>query len=335
MSFVNSFGWSISRESMFDSCRRRYYFHYYFSWGGWESSAPHVVREAFKLKRLVSLALWRGQLVHYVASKVLQSMKAKGRIPSKKDVLDYTLERFKSQHDFSSAGMYLTEPKKRRNRLNIDWLALFEHEYGMDLPAERLERTRRECVEAIEGLFECPLLQAIERTDPSGWIIEDLDHAEFSQKFEFKGVTVFAKTDLMFREKDSTLGIVDWKTYRETGASDGGKDEDRSARVQLGIYGYYAANVLHVPIHSIRLYEVNLLNGGKVREHEIEEDDLRFFEDYIEEGISRLSAVLAGRDTGRNEPLPPEHFPRIDNGKCKYCNFFRICKDESYPDRLP
>ena len=79
MAFKNRFGWSLSRERMFDECRRRYFFHYYLSWGGWQRSASIVSREAFKLKRLVPLALWRGQLVHYVVSKILQSMKVRGR----------------------------------------------------------------------------------------------------------------------------------------------------------------------------------------------------------------------------------------------------------------
>ena len=55
---------------MLDACPRRYLFHYYVSWGGWSARAPEIVREAFKLKRLLSLPLWRGQLVHYVATMV-------------------------------------------------------------------------------------------------------------------------------------------------------------------------------------------------------------------------------------------------------------------------
>ena len=112
MALRNRFGWSISRESMFETCRRRYYFHYYLSWNGWNARAPAIAREAFKLKRLVSLPLWRGQLVHYIASKVLQSMKRKGRIPERHDVLRYMDERFEHQLAFSAGRHYLTEPKK-------------------------------------------------------------------------------------------------------------------------------------------------------------------------------------------------------------------------------
>jgi hypothetical protein len=44
MAFANRFGWSLSREATFDHCRRRYFFHYYLSWGGWQAGAPAIAR---------------------------------------------------------------------------------------------------------------------------------------------------------------------------------------------------------------------------------------------------------------------------------------------------
>jgi hypothetical protein len=338
MAFENRFGFSLSRESMFDECRRRYYFHYYLSWKGWEPQAPTIVREAFRLKRLVSLALWRGQLIHYVTTKVLQSMKAKGHVPEKSRVLDYTLERFDKQLAFSSSGRYRTEPKKRSGKLNIDWLAIFEHEYGRRISEERIEQIRQECVEGINGLFAGPMIGAIFDSDSGQWEIEDLDHAEFSQNFIFHGVTVYAKTDLIFRGRDGSFNIVDWKTNRphasEGAASPGEEAGAQRHRVQLGIYGYHAAKIRNEPLDSIHLYEVNLLDQGRVVEYAIGEDELEIFDEHIVQGISKLSSVLVDFDTRRNEPLPPDSFPTIDNGDCRFCNFYRICKDESSPHRL-
>jgi hypothetical protein len=359
MAFRNRFGWSISRESMFDACRRRYYFHYYLSWNGWNANAPRIKREAFKLKRLVSLPLWRGQLIHYIASKVLQSIKAKGRIPDKRDVITYTLERFESQYEYSRSQRYLTEPKKSGNRLNIDWLALFEHEYGNPVDSERLERIRRECIECIDGLFSSPILREIGGTDTSKWIIEDLDHAEFSQHFTFEDVTVYAKTDFIFRDRNGGFCIVDWKTSRvsepsltsenagkargtrEPGKADANDETSttrqspnnrRDARVQLGVYGYYASTVLGIPANEIKLYEINLLSGGTMTEYTLNEETVSAFEEHITRGIERLSSVLVDHDRERNEPKTADHFPKIENGQCRSCNFFRICKDQRHPD---
>lgn len=312
---------------MLDACPRRYLFHYYVSWGGWSARAPEIVREAFKLKRLVSLPLWRGQLVHYVAMMVLRSMRARGRVPARDDVVGYTLERFDTQLAFSRGRRYLTEPKTRAGELDIDWLALFEHEYGRPLDPDRVERTRLECVRCIDALLDAPLLAEILATDPSSWLIENLDRAEFSQTFTFGGVTVYAKTDFIYRDGEGTLNIVDWKT---------GSGDAREIGFQLGIYGYWAAKALGEPIESIRLREVRLAAGADVRDHPLDEKSLQRFYDRIESGIARLAALLVERDTTRNEALPPREFPTIDDAAvCRRCNFFRICKDPASPLRLP
>jgi hypothetical protein len=219
MAIKNRFGWSISRESMFETCRRSYYFHYYLSWGGWYASSSSVCREAFKLKRLMSLPLWRGQLVHYVATKVLASLRKKGAIPAPGDVIDYIEKHFHNQMRFSSSKAYLTEPKKRGDRLNIDWLALFEHEYDRPLTDEKIEKTIEECREGIRGLLGSPILHEIAKTDNRYWIIENIDLAEFAQVFDFDGAQVFAKTDFIYRGLNGTFDIVDWKTFSSEGRS--------------------------------------------------------------------------------------------------------------------
>ncbi len=336
MSFANRFGWSFSREATFNACRRRYYFHYYVSWGGWKTGASPIAREAFKLKRLASLPLWRGQLVHYVLSKVLQSMKAKGKIPDKEAVVGYTLERFETQYEFSHSKKYLSTPKKTRDVLNIDWLALFDHEYGRPITPAALEKIREECVHGIEGLYESSILSDIKETDRAAWDIEDIDGGSFSQQFNFGGVTIFVKTDFMYRGADGTLRIVDWKTSRGTESVAGAEEEEpRNAAVQLGIYGYYAARILREPITSIRLYEVDLLNRGRIIEHAADAESVARAEEHIKNGIALLRTVLQGGDTSRNEALPSVYFPKIENGLCTFCNFFRICEDESYPNRVP
>ena len=166
-------------------------------------------------------------------------------------------------------------------------------------------------------------------------MVEDLDHAEFSQHFTLDGVTVYVKTDFIFRDRDGALCIVDWKTSRGTGAEENTSGDERNAAVQLGVYGYYAVTVLGEPVDGIRLYEVNLLRGGAVTEHTIREEMIDSFRAHIADGIARLSSVLVEGDRERNEAKAVHHFPKIDNGRCHSCNFFRICKDEKSAFRIP
>jgi len=50
--FKNEFSWSISRDRVFQTCPRQYYFNYYGYWGGWETDAPERTRQIYVLKQL-------------------------------------------------------------------------------------------------------------------------------------------------------------------------------------------------------------------------------------------------------------------------------------------
>lgn len=321
MSLKNKFGWSLSRESLFDSCMKKYYFHYYFSWNGWRSQAPEIKRQAFLLKRLVSLPLWRGQLVHYITTKVLQSMRIKGKIPEEKKVIEYADERFEKQFEFSKQKRYLDSPKKSGNKLNIDWLALFDHEYGIRIPPERREKTKSEVLNSLGNLLESDLLKRLTETDPSEWIIEDIDMSEFAQNFSFKGARVFVKTDFIFRSPDNRLNIVDWKTFK-----DSGKREERETD-QLGVYGYYAASEMNEPSDNITLIEVNLMDNASEQVFRLNGELIDKSRNRIEKGIEKLSSVLVKADIEKNEPLPSGNFTPDPGEQCRYCNFRKICGD--------
>ncbi|MGM0483567.1 MAG: PD-(D/E)XK nuclease family protein [Candidatus Krumholzibacteriota bacterium] len=325
MGLKNTFGWSLSRESLFDSCRKRYYFYYYLSWEGWKAGAPEITREAFLLKRLVSLALWRGQLVHYITSKVLQSTRRKGRIPAEEKVLEYAGERFDRQYQFSARRRYLDTPKKTGGKLNIDWLALFDHEYGLRIPARKLENAREEVKEGLKNLIHSDILRRASLSDSSQWIIEDIDMSEFAQSFYFRGVKIFVKTDFIFRCREGLLNIVDWKTFSGSGNNKyGGKD-------QLGLYGYYAVRQMNEPPENVALTEVNLLDSASEKSFRLGGKDISRAEERIEKGIEKLSSVIQGGDIEKNRPLPPGNFPPDPGVQCRFCNFRRICSDAAYP----
>ncbi|HMA76453.1 MAG TPA: PD-(D/E)XK nuclease family protein [Candidatus Krumholzibacteriaceae bacterium] len=323
MVFKNNFGWSISREALFDSCRRAYYFHYYLSWGGWNADAPVISRKAYKLKRLVSLPLWRGQLIHYIASKILQSTRVKKRIPAEDDVINYTVESFEKQFRFSKDKKYLREPKKKRGKLNTNWLALRDHEYGIDIPAGELKKTHDECVEAVRALLSSSILEMISKTDPSEWVIEDIDFSEFAQSFQFEKATVFLKTDFIFRGCDNRFNIVDWKTY--SGRSSSVKTKTGKALDQLNIYGYYAAAILGEPAENISLREVNLLDEATEQTYTTSEESIAAARVRLTKGIRKLSSVLKDNDIKKNIPLEYRYFPPNRTSKCARCNFLRIC----------
>jgi hypothetical protein len=60
----NELSWSHSRYETFRECLRRYFYHYYGSWGGWQDDADPLTRRLYILKQLKNRHLWAGGVVH-------------------------------------------------------------------------------------------------------------------------------------------------------------------------------------------------------------------------------------------------------------------------------
>src|SRR5215831_13220997 len=137
----NVFSWSRSRAGMFEECRRRYYYHYYGAWGGWDPTALPVVRRLYILKQLTGRQGWAGRTVHAAAELVLRAL---------------------------HAGEELSETP------------LVEHEYRVEVPDQAWQVLRDHVCRCLRNFYRLPLLAEIRRTPPERWIlIEDVRAFEF------------------------------------------------------------------------------------------------------------------------------------------------------------
>ena len=59
----NEFSWSISRDRIFQTCPRQFYFNYYGYWGGWEINTPQRVKQIYVLKQLKNHHMWADEKV--------------------------------------------------------------------------------------------------------------------------------------------------------------------------------------------------------------------------------------------------------------------------------
>ena len=75
-SFKNTFSWSASRDRLFRSCHRAYYYNYYGYWNGWSYDADPKTKLIYKLKKLQSTTLWAGSTVHDILQDILTMIKA-------------------------------------------------------------------------------------------------------------------------------------------------------------------------------------------------------------------------------------------------------------------
>jgi hypothetical protein len=298
---ANEFSWSRSRDAAFQECRRKYYYHYYSAWGGWELDAPAEVRRLYVLKQLASRQQWAGRVVHDAIELALHGLREGRTIPVEAFIAD-VIERMRAEWRSSRSGRYRDNPKT---------CALFEHEYGIALSREAWRAVSANVATCLRNFFRLPLLAEIRRAPPEHWSIE-----HWSKVFDFEGTPVWTAPDFGFWTPEGRLGLVDWKT----GAGNG-----ESAAFQLGCYALYAAEVLGVRPEQVDLYEVNL-REPQVTTHRWDDQRLEGVREQLRMSIRAMKAYLA--DPAANVAVLTDFERTEDLRICRWCNFRAVCRPE-------
>lgn len=301
--FKNEFSWSVSRNSLFQECMRKYYYNYYGSWGGWDVNIPDkVVRELYILKNLQMRWMWKGNIVHHEIERVLKELVSTGSLTpfekSRERVTKLMREGFRSSRE----GRYRNVNGSLKNEL-----ALFEHEYETDTSDEKWKKNYDETILCLENFYGSDVLDSVRELDKSEVItIESMKPSTLS----FSDERLFVKPDLAYK-KDGGLRIVDWKT--------GGTDSDD---FQFRVYTIYAMEELGFDLRDIEVIEYNLVHDRKIV-HNFTQEEIEAAKRTIIESIAEMKSLLA--DPEENIAVMTD-FPRTENLKtCDWCNFKKIC----------
>jgi len=298
---VNEFSWSRSRDATFQDCRRKYYLHYYGSWGGWDAGAPPDVRRLYILKQLASRQMWAGRIVHDAIEMALQIYQQGREVPVEPFIED-AIERMRGEWRGSRDGLYREKPKT---------LALFEHEYVVDLKREVWQMLSRNVSTCLRNFFRLPLLADVRKTAPEHWSIE-----HWSKVFDFEGTLVWIAPDFGFWNDAGRLTLVDWKT--------GASDPDATA-FQLGCYALYAREVLGVEPAKVDLLEANL-REPTVTPLAWDDARLEHIRQQLRLSIRSMRAYLVAPD-GNQARM--DDFERTEELRiCRWCNFKAVCRPE-------
>jgi hypothetical protein len=298
---VNEFSWSRSRDATFQECRRKYFLHYYGAWGGWDADAVADVRRLYILKQLASRQMWAGRVVHDAIEMALHVFRQGREVPVEPFIAD-VVERMRGEWRGSRAGRYRDSPKT---------LALFEHEYALDLKPEVWQALRGSVVTCLRNFFRLRLLTDIRATTPEHWSIE-----HWSKVFDFEGTPVWIAPDFGYWNAAGRLTLVDWKT--------GASDADATA-FQLGCYALYAREVLGVEPAQVDLLEANLREPTVTP---LKWDDRRLdtIREQLRLSIRSMRAYLA--DPAGNVARIQD-FERTEELRiCRWCNFRAGCRPD-------
>jgi hypothetical protein len=302
---TNDFSWSASRDTLFEECKRKYYYNYYGSWGGWEKDrADNVTRTLYVLKNLQNIPMWKGKAVHTEIARILKELVTTNELIGPEYSLARVTNLMRQDFKFSRAGLYWNTYESL-GKANY----LFEHEYGLDISDERWKKNHQEVITCIRNFYKSDILEKVINLGYDD--ILSIDRIA-PIPFSFNEEKIYVNLDLAYK-LDDEIEIVDWKT---------GSGE--SNKLQFIIYTIYANEILHVPADKISLIEYNLFGNEKTI-HRFRHEELSEAKNYINSSINSMKSYLS--NPIENEAVITD-FPRIDDEwKCNSCNFKKICFD--------
>jgi len=294
---INTFSWSLSRQQMFDECRRQYYLNYYRSWGGWDDRADPAARLAYRLKQIVSPEMWVGDILHRLIESQLARLR-QGYRPLPNPLRERARSLLNTEWRQSADKRWRENPKHNRN--------LFEHYYGIEISDQRRAELRDRLFACLDHFCQLPLLERLAVADPKAWLaVEQLD------TFVVDRVPVFVKIDCAARLDGRTL-IIDWKSGRAAQ-----RDND-----QIACYGLYAMQKWNLGVETVRALLVYLLSN-ETAEKTVPPEQALAIQEKIVSGIAAMRDSLADRvaNVAREDDFPMTDQKR----RCRRCNFHEIC----------
>lgn len=296
----NELSWSKTRDEVFKTCPRQYWFAYYGYWNGWLEGAPERNRQIYLLKNLKNRHAWGGEKVHECIERSLNNLRRGIKVLPVDEIVGITLNQMRSEFRSSRAKNYLKNPKT---------CALFEHEYGVELTDEEWRETASHIETCLRNFYASDIYDGLKALRKDLW----LEVEEFSS-YRLDDVKVNLIIDCAIKEGDHVI-IYDWKT---------GKTLSEGVPVQLCCYALYAMEKWQISSELLRVIEFNL-TFNKANEFSITREEVEGMKGYIKGSIEDMRSLLA--DIAGNIPLQEGRFSRIEDGPVSQrCNFKKICR---------
>ena len=287
-SYTPVLGWSASRYERFEACKRQYYYDYY---GKYDRECPEGRIE--KLKRLTSVPLEIGNMVHHG--------------------LQFLLERLQKTGSMSDIKRFIARMEKKA-RETFRSSSFSETYYNPDSVIDMEQDFLNKIEPALQNFLSGSRYQWITGNairSRSEWLIEPPGFGEA----RLNGLKVYFKVDFLV-PLDGHLYIMDWKTGR--------KAEEKHRKQLLGYVTWASYHYEKDPEHIIPI--LSYLKPS------YEEVEMKFTRADVEEfavQVRRETEEMYGycRDAGQNIPAEKSLFTLTVNRElCNYCNYRELCR---------
>jgi hypothetical protein len=296
----NEFSWSKTRDEVFKTCPRQYWFAYYGYWNGWLKDSPERTRQIYILKNLKNRHVWAGEKVHECIQRSLNNIRRRIRVLPVDEIISITLDQMRAEFRSSKAKNYLKNPKG---------CALFEHEYGIEVTDDQWKEMAQNVETCLRNFYASDIYDSLKSHRQEDW----LEVEEFSS-FHFDDVKINLAIDCAIKEGNEVI-IYDWKT---------GKTISEDLPIQLSCYVLYAMEKWHVSPESLMIIEYNL-SFNKKSWFSVTKGEAEDIKGYIKGSIKDMQSLLM--DIGNNTPLEEDRFSKVEDERVSLrCNFKKVCR---------
>lgn len=296
----NEFSWSKTRDEVFKTCPRQYWFAYYGYWNDWLEDAPERTRQIYILKNLKNRHIWAGEKVHDCIQRSLNNIQRGINVLPIDEIISITLKQMRAEFRSSRAKNYLKNPKT---------CALFEHEYGIEVTDDQWKEIAQNVETCLRNFYASDIYDGLKSHPKSDWL-----EVEGFSFFHMDDTRINLAIDWAIKEGDE-IYLYDWKT---------GKSLSEDLSIQLCCYALYAMEKWHVHPKSIRIIEYNL-SFDKSNWFSITHGEVENIKGYMKGSVKDMQSLLT--DVGDNIPLEEERFSKVEDERVSpRCNFRKICK---------
>jgi hypothetical protein len=300
VTFKNEFSWSKTRDEIFKTCPRQYWFAYYGFWNGWLKDAPERARQIYVLKNLKNRQAWAGEKIHNSIHRSISNIRRGIKVLPGEEIISITLDRMRSEFRSSRSKNYWKKPKT---------CALYEHEYEIEVTDQQWKEMAQNVETCLRNFYASDIYANLKSHGKAGW----LEVEEFSS-FDLDSIKINVVIDCAVKEGSGII-IYDWKT---------GKVPAEDLSVQLCCYAFYAMEKWHIPPESMEVVEYNL-QANKTNSFTVSMAEVEGIKGHIKGSVKDMQSLLI--DPEKNIPFEEDQFSKVeDGGVISRCNFRKVCR---------
>jgi len=157
----NEFSWSKTRDEIFKTCPRQYWFAYYGYWNGWLENAPERTRQIYVLKNLKNRQMWAGEKVHECIQRSFYNIRRGIKVLPIDEIVSITIDQMRAEFRSSKSKNYWKNPKS---------CGLLEHEYEVEVSDEEWKEAAGNVETCLRNFYASDIYDGLKSHLKDGWL---------------------------------------------------------------------------------------------------------------------------------------------------------------------